>query len=192
MTEGVFEPNEWLPSGITPFPGAGNLCVEGCGHRVHIYEAGLMVRDDGGIVCGTCARRIRQRAGRDPRQIYRNFFWRHGHDPNDFETTEESPNLYVTLQPTEAPVIDQRSLLHGGPETPFPCEKCGTNLRAAAERTVEEILRPLNYSPAPGKVAPREKIIALVCPNDRPEARHPYLQIRESFLRVAMNQEAVK
>lgn len=186
-----YKPNDYLPSDITPFPNlGGNPCIDGCGRLVHIYEANISHDDKGRLRCGECTRRREKRMGKDPRRILRNFFWRHGHDPNDAEATEESPYTYVNLQPTEAPVINQREELHGGPETPFPCQKCGAKLRAAAERSVESIIGPIGYRPSPGTVAPREKVVVLVCPNDSPEHRHPYIQMRESILRSAMARQS--
>ncbi len=182
--------NDFLPPEVSPFPRAlEGACAE-CGGPVHIYEADLSLAEDGSgrMVCGDCTRAIARRRGRDLRSIVRNFFWRHGHDPMDDDADKSSPYVYMKLEPDAAHPPEQRAELEGkgGPETPFFCQKCGTNLRAVADKSVQEVLRPLGYKPTPGTVAPRERVVVLMCPNDKPTARHPFMQIRESMLEVAM------
>ena len=183
-----FNQDDWrqLPEGLTPMPGIGGPCAR-CGRPTHIYEQDLADLPEG-IVCGDCmrAQSRRQRSADGRREVTKQHRWKHGHDPEDDEDSRNPDIVYVDLQPTVAPKIDQRSLLHGGPETPFPCETCGTLLRAVAEKTVEEVLAPIGYKPPPGTRAPKEKIVALVCPNDKPDSRHKFIQIRESFLAEAM------
>ena len=189
MSGRFFDPNQWqtLEEGLTPMPGIGEPCPE-CGKPVHIYEANISVMKDGRIRCGNCTRAAEKRLGKDPRRFFRNFFWRLGHDPNDDEATEDSNVVYMNLEHHEGGLINQRDELlnKGGPETPFPCEKCGMKLRAVASKTVMEILAPTGYKPTAGTAPPKERVVALVCPNDRDSDRHPFMQIRESFLRDTM------
>ena len=163
----------------------GAACQD-CGNPIHPY-ARMRVNDDGSMTCGACINREDKRKGKDTRSIQRQHHWEHGHDPNDDDAVKDSPWTYINVeQETKKDGPDQRHLLKGGPETPFPCTKCGSKLRAAAEMSPLDILQPLGYTPPPGTVAPAEKVVVLACPNERDGDRHPVLQIRESMLKAAM------
>lgn len=176
-----------LPDGVTPMPNVGPPCVR-CGEPTHIYEADLQDLPEG-IVCGACTRRQlrRQQSADGRREITKQHKWKHGHDPDDDADYEQPDTVFVNIEQVQAPAV-QRPEFGGGPETPFPCETCGTRLRAVAERTVEQVLRPLGYKTPEGTTPPKDTIVALVCPNDKPDQRHKYMQIRRSLLEPAMRQ----
>lgn len=179
-----FDPGQWgeLPPGVSPMPNIGAVCVK-CGEPTHIYETDLSIDDDGNMICGACTRRAakRQRSADGRREITKQHKWKHGHDPADDEDSRDPNIVYINLEQVEAPKIE-RPIFSGGPETPFLCETCGTKLRAVASRTVRDVLKPLGYK---GNI--KEKIVALVCPNDKPDQRHKFMQMRESFLQEAMS-----
>ena len=157
-----------------------------CGKPVLPIERQAM-DEKGHLWCSGCLARLEKRQGRS-RNIQRHFHWAHGHDPSDPDADKNSPWEYINLDIVETgdPDPNQRHLLKGGPETPFPCGKCGALLRAAASATVSEVLEPIGYKPPKGALPPNEKIVALACPNDRPDNPHPVVQFRESFLKLAM------
>lgn len=182
-----YSPNDWLPSDLSPFPNVGTPCAR-CGTPTHIYEQDLADLPEG-IVCGACMRRQakRQRSADGRRDLTKQHHWKHGDDPEDDKDASNPDNVYLTLEPTKAPQI-VRPAFGGGPETPFLCETCGTRLRAVAERTVAQVLAPIGYRVPDGRTAPKVTVVALVCPNDKPDQRHKYMQMRSDMLALAMEQ----
>jgi len=74
----------------------------------------------------------------DPRAIRRQHKWKVGHEPDYMEP--DSGWVYQKIEFTgEESEPDQLHLLHGGPPSGLPCERCNTETNVVGETTMWEI-----------------------------------------------------
>lgn len=156
-------------SDITPFPNNSPDPCPRCHGPVNIYEKDLQDAPEG-LVCGNCTRAEIKRKGRDPRKTDKGFRWKHGHDPNDDEATPESGFGYVTLEPTEAVIPNDRKELQnqGGPPSGADCFNCLASGRGAVGTRIVAELSPydarVGMRPTEGTEATKEKAVITACP----------------------------
>lgn len=151
-----------------PFPRAmeGGCCD--CGGPVHAYSH-MSLREDGAQRCDECTRRLEKRMGKDPRQFFKNFFWKHGHDPNDEDADPDSPFFYLKLEAHEEDANPNQKEDLSGPESGVWCFNCLCRGRKVMTRLVAEVdpyslLEPTGYKTEEATVKTTEKVVMVICP----------------------------
>lgn len=127
----------------------------------------------------------------DPRKIRRQHRWKLGHDPADQDEYDDPNVSYIQFGGREAPPTppDQRDLLHGGPESGYPCGRCSTMTRVCGRMTVwemytqpgVELVNIDTISEQRRQELQKEWMVILVCPDCQEKT-----QWLEEFLPVVL------